>query len=1491
MRANVPHGFARDASGRSVPSATASPLMFSPGTPVDEGYSAGPAGAAAAATGQPQGVLPAKRGLGLGCAGSRARLAGDERERAQVRLPQREHSLGSRKQYSCLAVSLESQQSHVLAGGDGLTLLQLVNMGRGAVGGGGGGGTAAEGSMPHSGAHALEQSIVGHGRHDSLSDACAALMFPSAPPRPVASTTLGPSCSGPSSSNYGIRQQGHRGETVDDVQICPRNHGRVAVAYPNQFVSVHFGLITTSLHSQEKRSVGEPCKGSGRRVAWSWKDESLLAVSGSAVALCDLRRESDVVSSFCSVAEYSRTRDIAFDPHDENRVAVATDKGAYIFDLRSTGKPLFSVGANEGAAHAIDFHPTLPDVVAFGAKRADVYGAITVSNISEGCSYEIRTTDSVLRVRWRPCQRGIGNGDASSLSNNSITGGDSVLASIGVNSDTDITLWDVTNPFMPLASLKRVHGAAAAKDIRWLSVSELVSCGTDGRVCVSDVATAVVHADMVFDGGVAFAPFDEVVTCGRVAWSSDSDLADHASTGASLASGTSTAWTLAAGGVGSGAAGSAPSVGVGGASSHAALQAHHTAVLHQLHHAQRGHHGNHHGTLDSPATTVNSGRSPSSAAPTPRDVEGPANRSWRTRVVDFFAGARTGTPRSPASRGKEGGAVNSPLPLPASSLGGHGSSKLVATPVLSRQTEPFSSFVSTTNSEGSRHVPSPGDIKPAGAVFPGRRATTGTTVAPAFSLPLVGQFPRESFVSNPFPFSSVARPDFAVLSAVLQTPRTPVTVATFGTTPWGTPPFRGSAAMGVTPLSFALPAAAKPATSVLGEATWGGAGGGYDGVTMTLQCRRIHELLAHPLCQHTECTNSVNASRSAFIRLSRRLDFGFDERAAYPTEASSFLWNVATGCAGDANSGSVASGSGKPPSLTNQSTSPANSVTSGSTAPPAAGSAFPSGPAAARGTATGSAARPPAPAVRAPLSANSGVQALAELESVSSAGGGATAAATAFSALPTAVPRHALRASVFRRPESGPDNTSERTDPNALFAAALRSNAAVYATVCRNDCSLDPRAVLCDSLAALLLASDQTVPAAAAAEPGAANNNNNNGVVETMLECALDYAAEQGDAQFALSLALLAMKWARTALVAAGAVTSDSSRGGGAGRPSLLAPAACTPKASLTSRKEGDNDGASAAVPPPPPPPRGSEVAAAASAGVSFGARPPTADGGSVPVTPLCATTTPGVRSGSVVTPVGTADIEERARRNAELARALPPWHRYASRDFECRLVEWLAAFALALRGVPSLAVVAHELRCAFPCLQHFTVAESLRMGCWVPADAARCTLFVECGEPRCRTPLQPSVIPGMLPPSGSGVAAGGTGGVAALVGPDGVAVNVRQRSPTLTARVPNVPRRSSMCGPMGFGGGSDGSGFCDAAACVQPSAVCNGACRSVLYDCGVCGRPLERGQVYRVLRPCGHGGHASHITAWLAESDECPVCGVAVAAAASETVPGSEGE
>ena len=172
-------------------------------------------------------------------------------------------------------------------------------------------------------------------------------------------------------------------------------------------------------------------------------------------------------------------RDLKWSPSDGVEFAAGTDNGVIQqWDFRKENAPILKMNAHDKTCHSIDWHPSGQYLATGGADKN-----VKIWNFKSGDrrmkpSWQLRTPQAVLNVRWRPTSDASGEGNQPMQQS-------VFLATSYDQRDPRIHLWDLRRPHVIHQEIDRYD--TPATDILWRSEDLLWSVGLAGVFTQTDM--------------------------------------------------------------------------------------------------------------------------------------------------------------------------------------------------------------------------------------------------------------------------------------------------------------------------------------------------------------------------------------------------------------------------------------------------------------------------------------------------------------------------------------------------------------------------------------------------------------------------------------------------------------------------------------------------------------------------------------------------------------------------------------------------------------------------------------------------------------------------------------------------------------------------------------------------------------------------------------------------------------------------------------------
>eukprot|EP01113_Clastostelium_recurvatum_P037956 TRINITY_DN5607_c0_g1_i1.p1 TRINITY_DN5607_c0_g1~~TRINITY_DN5607_c0_g1_i1.p1 ORF type:complete len:829 (-),score=148.05 TRINITY_DN5607_c0_g1_i1:31-2517(-) len=261
----------------------------------------------------------------------------------------------------------------------------------------------------------------------------------------------------------------------------------IATAATNGAVAIWDGARIVRLLTDHNRTVN--------RVTWHSREDALL-LSGSqdgTMKLWDTNMREASAQAITFNARSESVRDVAFSPRYPNFFAAAFDNGTVqTWDLRRPDKCLQKIMAHQGLVLAIDWHPVDKDRLASSGRDRMV--KIWDLNDLTNPVATIGAISGVSRIRWRP--------------------GYNQLATCASLTDTNVQVWDLSRPYIPIASLPMHRDVATG--LVWLGSDTVLSCSKDSTVAMQHMRTAYRPYKHIRTGGIAWNPRGELASVNDV---------------------------------------------------------------------------------------------------------------------------------------------------------------------------------------------------------------------------------------------------------------------------------------------------------------------------------------------------------------------------------------------------------------------------------------------------------------------------------------------------------------------------------------------------------------------------------------------------------------------------------------------------------------------------------------------------------------------------------------------------------------------------------------------------------------------------------------------------------------------------------------------------------------------------------------------------------------------------------------------------------------
>ncbi|KAL4780752.1 hypothetical protein BJX76DRAFT_337065, partial [Aspergillus varians] len=197
-------------------------------------------------------------------------------------------------------------------------------------------------------------------------------------------------------------------------------------------------------------------------------------------------------------------RDIRWSPADGVLFAAATDSGAIqLWDIRKSSSPVMRITAHDRPCYSVDWHPDGRHIVSGGTDRqVKVWDFSINAERRQKPSFQFRTPQAVLNVRWRPPSwSGEIDGSGDWQSSQVVTSYD--------KEDPRVHLWDFRRPHIPFREFDRYDSTAT--DLLWHSKDLLWTVGDGGVFTQTDIRYAPQVVNQRPTCSVAWSPSGEVI--------------------------------------------------------------------------------------------------------------------------------------------------------------------------------------------------------------------------------------------------------------------------------------------------------------------------------------------------------------------------------------------------------------------------------------------------------------------------------------------------------------------------------------------------------------------------------------------------------------------------------------------------------------------------------------------------------------------------------------------------------------------------------------------------------------------------------------------------------------------------------------------------------------------------------------------------------------------------------------------------------------------
>jgi WD repeat-containing protein 24 len=200
-------------------------------------------------------------------------------------------------------------------------------------------------------------------------------------------------------------------------------------------------------------------------------------------------------------------RDVKWSPSDGVIFAVSTDNGTLQrWDFAKESAPSLKLHAHDKTCHAIDWHPSGRYIASGGADKLVKVWDFESNDRRMKPSWQIRTPQAVLTLKWRPgsAKDGTNLGEVQS----------SQIATSYDAKDPRIQVWDFQRPNIPFQELDKYD--TPASDLVWHSENLLWSVGSTGTFTQNDMHLATKPSERRSVNVITTAPD------GRIAFFSES---------------------------------------------------------------------------------------------------------------------------------------------------------------------------------------------------------------------------------------------------------------------------------------------------------------------------------------------------------------------------------------------------------------------------------------------------------------------------------------------------------------------------------------------------------------------------------------------------------------------------------------------------------------------------------------------------------------------------------------------------------------------------------------------------------------------------------------------------------------------------------------------------------------------------------------------------------------------------------------------------------
>ncbi|MCJ1383458.1 SEA (Seh1-associated) complex subunit [Xylographa soralifera] len=195
-------------------------------------------------------------------------------------------------------------------------------------------------------------------------------------------------------------------------------------------------------------------------------------------------------------------RDLRWSPTDGVEFAAGTDNGVIQrWDFRKENAPLLKINAHDKTCHSVDWHPTGKFLASAGADRNVKVWDFKSADRRMKPSWQLRTPQPVLNVRWRPIG---GSSEATDMGGQQCT----YLATTYDQRDPRIHIWDFRRPHVPYLEIDRYDTPATG--LLWCTEDLLWSVGIAGMFTQTSLKCAANPIERRNVNVVATAPSGEI---------------------------------------------------------------------------------------------------------------------------------------------------------------------------------------------------------------------------------------------------------------------------------------------------------------------------------------------------------------------------------------------------------------------------------------------------------------------------------------------------------------------------------------------------------------------------------------------------------------------------------------------------------------------------------------------------------------------------------------------------------------------------------------------------------------------------------------------------------------------------------------------------------------------------------------------------------------------------------------------------------------------